>query len=265
MTGLLIARGVVGSRAYGLDHADSDTDTMEVFMSPTVSLLGLRGETDGTGVGKNEFDGDRTSHELGKFAKLAAAGNPSVLEFMFLPSYLHMHFYFARFMQVREAFLSQRMHKTYCGYARGQLDRLTKRGDGTFAADLGKRTEKHARHIARLLFQLAHAKEHGTIRVRLTEKEVADCRAVGKSAVYKLDQFINIFDQLIESVNEMPSVLPKEPDIAVINERLVQLRISEMELAGVIPLLSRHADTRTRAEDRARWIKVVEPETPEAS
>lgn len=265
MTSLLIARGIVGSRAYGLDHVDSDYDTMEVFMSPTVSLLGLRGETDGTGVGRNEFDGDRTSHELGKFAKLAAAGNPSVLEFMFLPKYLEMHFYFARFMQVREAFLSQRMHKTYCGYARGQLDRLTKRGDGTFAADLGKRTEKHARHIARLLFQLVHAKEHGTIRVRLTDKEIADCRAMGQLAVWKLDEFTKVFDQLIESVSGMSSVLPKEPDVDTINDRLVQLRISEMEKTGVIPLLSRHADTRTRAEDRARWIKVVEPETPEAS
>lgn len=246
-TKLLIARGVVGSRAYGLDTPESDTDTMEVSIADSSWFLGLHSvsTTLMTTVGKNEFDGDRTSYEIGKFTALCVKGNPSVLEFLFLNSYLYEHYYFAKLAMLRTKFLSQRMHKTYSGYAFGQLQRIRNRNDGSFSADLRKRTEKHARHIARLLYQLESAKRTGILRVKLTSSEATDCRVLGQLAVDNLPAFEEQFSAMIERIDAMPSVLPAEPDEESINERLIELRLAHYELT-------------TDHEDKSAWRGVPE-------
>ena len=41
----IILESITGSRAYGLNHANSDTDKMGVFIAPTIEVAGLDGNS----------------------------------------------------------------------------------------------------------------------------------------------------------------------------------------------------------------------------
>ncbi|MEU4556525.1 DNA polymerase beta superfamily protein [Micromonospora violae] len=92
-------------------------------------------------------------HEARKFTVLCIGGNPTAFELLWLPDDL----YEVRtelgqeLVDLRSAILSApRVRDAYLGYACQQFHRLKERGDGSFSADLRKRTAKHARHLARL-------------------------------------------------------------------------------------------------------------------
>jgi predicted nucleotidyltransferase len=76
--GTEILRVLCGSRAYGLEHEDSDYDFHGIFVVPTDKLLLPWVKVEETSwVEGNE---DNTAWEVGKFLKLALTSNPTVLE-----------------------------------------------------------------------------------------------------------------------------------------------------------------------------------------
>jgi hypothetical protein len=162
----VLLAGIVGSTAYGLAHEGSDIDRLGAFAAPTESLVGLTRPDDSI----VSTSPDVTFHEAGKLASLLLKANPTVTELLFLPDDL----YETRtplgneLIGIRREFLSQRYVKdAYLGYASAQFRKLENRGDGSFSADLRKRTAKHARHLARLVDQGRDLYKGGLLRVRL--------------------------------------------------------------------------------------------------
>ena len=86
----LVLVGLVGSKAYGLDHAGSDEDYLGVFQLETSTLLGLGRPHETVTNTHLDHPGvpDYTYQELGKFVKLALAGNPTILELLWLDKYV---------------------------------------------------------------------------------------------------------------------------------------------------------------------------------
>ena len=160
----VLLKGIVGSTAYGLAHSGSDVDYLGVFAASTEEIIGLHPPKES----RVTHDPDMTLHEVKKFVSLVLRGNPSVSELLWLDRYEHMDSLGEELVSLRRSFLSApRVRDAYLGYAASQFSRLTGRGDGSFSADTRKRTEKHARHLVRLVEQGFHLYVTGELVVDL--------------------------------------------------------------------------------------------------
>lgn len=182
----VLLSGIVGSTAYNLATEESDVDRLGIFAAPTEALLGLHRPKESV----VSTDPDRTLHEAGKWCRLALAGNPTVMELVWLPADLYevRTELGDRLIAIRTAFLSApRVRDAYLGYATQQFKRLENRRDGSFSADTRKRTAKHARHLARLIHQGRELYRTGHLRIRLDDpgwfREFGDRVAGGDSDV----------------------------------------------------------------------------------
>jgi predicted nucleotidyltransferase len=112
---------VHGSRAYGLAREGSDTDHKGVIVGPPAWYFGFRPSPEQVETGK-----DRVLFELRKFVRLAAAGNPTLLEVLFTDPADHVVVApgGARLLAAREGFLSRRVAESFGGYALAQLKRI---------------------------------------------------------------------------------------------------------------------------------------------
>ncbi len=121
-----ILKVLVGSRAHGLNRADSDYDYRGVFLTPTEEHLKLKSiETKPKGVhwveGEREDD---TSYELGHFLHLATKSNPSILEVFVAPivgGTALGHDLRALFPYV---WSSRRVLEAFVGYSRNQQKKM---------------------------------------------------------------------------------------------------------------------------------------------
>ena len=176
-----ILRGIVGSNAYGLATPESDVDYMGIYMEPQESFLGLRlvQEKDFT-IHNTSDTKDTTLHEVGKFMRLALRSNPSILELLWLPdwAYTHISTHGEVLLDCRHWFASADLVRdAYLGYATQQFKLLERRGD--FGSDMKKRTEKHARHLYRLLIQGFELYRTGELNVELSAWDAANVREFG--------------------------------------------------------------------------------------
>ena len=176
-----ILRGLVGSNAYGLATPESDVDYLGIYMEPQESFLGLRlvQEKDFT-IHDTSDTLDTTLHEVGKVMRLALKSNPSILELLWLPAwaYTHISRHGDVLLDCRHWFASAVLVRgAYLGYATQQFKLLERRGD--FGPDLKKRTEKHARHLYRLLIQGFDLYRTGELCVQLDAFDVAKVREFG--------------------------------------------------------------------------------------
>lgn len=216
--------GIVGSTAYGLAGPGSDIDTIGVFAAPTAQFHGLNKpqETIDNADNKPDF----TYHEAGKFCRLALAGNPTIMELLWLPPDL----YEVRtnlgyeLIGIRMAFLSaKRTRDAYLGYATSQVERLERRGDGSFSADTRKRTAKHARHLYRLCQQGYQLYTTGTLTVRLRNPQafIDFGDRVAAADVGAARDLIAGFERAFDQAD---TVLPDQPDKRVVEDWLLRVR-----------------------------------------
>lgn len=82
--GTLLLKTLCGSRAYGLNDADSDYDYHGVYIVPTRDILSIGDRVKETAWIESESE-DNTAWELGHFLKLALNCNPTVLETFVAP------------------------------------------------------------------------------------------------------------------------------------------------------------------------------------
>lgn len=211
----IILAGVCGSKAYGLDHADSDIDLKGIFVAPTREFLGLNRPAETV----DHVDPDYCYHELGKFLKLGLAANPTILELLFLENYTLQTDEGGLLVANNHRFLSNRVRNTYFGYANQQMQRLVNRADGSFKSKLRKRYEKHARHCARLLFQGRDLMQTGTLTVKVSNRD--EIFAIGELSPTDL---VLWFEDAKNSFNNVESVLPDQPDTEWVNEYLIRVR-----------------------------------------
>jgi uncharacterized protein len=117
----LILKVISGSRAYGLDHPGSDTDTRGVCIPPIEYLLGLK-----TFDQHENETGDHTVFALAKFVRLALQGNPNIIEVLYTDpaDILLVNRFGKRLLAAREIFLSRHVGETFSRYAVAQLRRM---------------------------------------------------------------------------------------------------------------------------------------------
>lgn len=216
----IILQGVTGSKAYGIDTPESDTDLLGVYVVPTVDLLGLRGITSTY----THTDPDITTHEVGKFVALATKCNPTILELLFLDNYLVQTPEGRQLVAARSSFLSDIVVKSYGGYALAQLRKLEARGD--FSSDLKKRTAKHGRHCFRLLQQGEQLRRTGRMSVRVDNRD--EVFAAGEFAAANVVQYGRMMRDRLSKFDAVPSVLPAKPDMDVANDLLIGFRLNHL-------------------------------------
>lgn len=214
----IILAGITGSKAYGLDTKDSDTDIKGIYVSPTDKVLGLGWNSNTTTI--DHVNPDWVYHEVQKFMKLAMDGNPTILELLFLEDYTILTDLGKLLVDNRKLFLNNVIRNSYYGYAYSQMRKLVTR-DGTFGNGRNKRYEKHARHCYRLLYQGKELLETGNLTVRVSPKVREELFAVSK---LKPNELVDKFDVEKQKFDNLKSVLPDKPNRKSINNLLLKIR-----------------------------------------
>ena len=113
---LIILECLSGSRAYGLDTPESDTDIKGVFILPQEDIYGL----DYVPQVSNESN-DIVYYELGRFIELLAVNNPNIVELLATPegSIMYKHPIMDRIKP--DLFLSKLCKDTFGKYAMSQI------------------------------------------------------------------------------------------------------------------------------------------------
>lgn len=112
-----------GSQAYGLNTPESDLDLRGIAIPPKSYFLGYVNQFE-----QAEMQGeiDFVIYDIRKFFKLAADGNPSIIEQLFVNEEDHVFRTYSmdRILLNRNLFLSQKIKHTFCGYSHSQLHRI---------------------------------------------------------------------------------------------------------------------------------------------
>lgn len=225
-----IIQGIVGSTAYGLATESSDVDRMGVFIAPTPELLGFHPPKPSIVTNKP----DVTMHEVGKFVSLTLRCNPSVTELLWLGSELDSYEELDApwgydLIYLRKKMLSAHLVKNaYLGYATQQFKKLLDRQDGTFGPDLAKRTQKHARHLRRLVEQGYGLYTTGELRVKVSDPEAI--HEFGRRVEAKPESAIAFMARAEAGFAEAKTVLPDHPDEAQVEKWLIHLRKVHWEI-----------------------------------
>lgn len=114
---------VAGSRLYGTHRDDSDYDYRGVCLAPIPSLIGLDPTFEQL---EQSTPADRVITELRKFLGLALNNNPNILDTLFAPKskWAKSTHDWLTIYNLRGTVLSQKVRKTYAGYATAQLKRI---------------------------------------------------------------------------------------------------------------------------------------------
>jgi predicted nucleotidyltransferase len=213
----LIYRCQVGSRAFGLATKDSDDDLRGIYLPPARlhwSLYKLPEQLEFTDETKDEV-----YWELEKFLKLALKANPNVLEILWTPLVLYADETAKQLRNMRTAFLSRHIYKTYSGYVLSQFRRMA-----NAHARTGVYRPKHAMHLVRLLHSGIEALRSGEIRI-----DVADHRdelLAIRSGAWSFEQAKDRALQLDRRFQEeyRSTKLPEQPDYRQVDAFLIEAR-----------------------------------------
>jgi hypothetical protein len=116
----VVLETVVGSHAWGLADARSDTDVRGVFVLPFSWTIGLAEPP----LDLVSTDGSATYWEVGKVIRQALRADPNTLETLFLPAATPRDPMGAWILEARDAFVSAEIYGTFGRYALSQLKRL---------------------------------------------------------------------------------------------------------------------------------------------
>ncbi len=220
----IIYRCVVGSRAYGLDHDDSDTDRRGVYLAPADLQWSLFGAPE-------QFEDNATQScywELQKFLIMALKANPNILECLYTPMVEKTTELGAELLALRQGFLSQMIFQTFNGYAVSQFKKIEQ--------DLRNHGEvrwKHAMHLLRLLLTGAATLRTGNVPVRVEahrDRLLAVKR--GEVAWAEVDAWRKELHRDFERALA-ETRLPERPDYEAANRFLIKAR---RETARVQPV-----------------------------
>lgn len=156
----VIYRCVVGSRAYGLDDENSDTDRRGIYLPPAElhwSLYGVPEQLENKPAQECYW-------ELQKFLILALKANPNVLECLYTPLIETASSIATELLSIRHIFLSKLVYQTYNSYVISQFKKMEQ--------DLRTKGEirwKHAMHLIRLLLSGITVLRDGFVPVRVDD------------------------------------------------------------------------------------------------
>ncbi|HZZ42746.1 MAG TPA: nucleotidyltransferase domain-containing protein, partial [Tepidisphaeraceae bacterium] len=213
----VIYRCIIGSRAYGLSHDDSDTDRRGIYLPPAHlhwSLYGVPEQLDNP-------DNQEVYWELQKFIVLALKANPNILECLYTPLVEHASPLAAELLSMRHIFLSKLLYQTYNGYVLSQFKKLQ--------ADLRNKGEpkwKHVMHLIRLLLSGITALREAHVPVDVAEhRQTLLSIRRGEINFLEVEQWrLDLHKQFDQAAQSTP--LPDKPDYARANEFLLKARQS---------------------------------------
>jgi uncharacterized protein len=154
----IIYRCIVGSRAFGLDDENSDTDLRGIYLPPAEihwSLYGIPEQIENK-------DNQECYWELQKFLILALKANPNVLECLYTPLIETATPVAEELLEIRDIFLSQLVYQTYNGYVISQFKKMEQD-----LRTIGKIRLKHAMHLIRLLLSGIAILKEGFVPVKV--------------------------------------------------------------------------------------------------
>lgn len=243
---LEILRGTVGSRAYGTDTLDSDTDYMSVVVPPRDCIVGLKqwGQN-GTVTERHDYPVaghvEHTLFELRKFVSLCIGFNPNVIPLLWLPPrcYVEMDQYGRMLVHYRTMFNSKKAYYTLSGFARGQLRRM----GGTFNNNVdpvtgrmgAKRKEirekygydtkslAHTIRLTRMCVEFLKNPEEG-LKVDRSGIDAGFLRSIRDGALTQ-EQGKELAESLFAEADDAlkTTTLPDEPNLNAINEIVMEI------------------------------------------
>lgn len=211
----VIYRCIVGSRAYGLDRDESDTDRRGIYLPPAAMHWSIHGVPE-------QLENEATQEcywELEKFLRLALKANPNVLEALHTPLVEHADQTAREVLEARPAFVSKLVYQTFNGYAMSQFKKMEQ--------DLRNRGEvkwKHAMHLLRLLMAGIETLRTGVVPVRVVEhRERLLAVRDGVMAWAEVEAWRVELHAAFEREFER-TALPERPDYERVNGILVRAR-----------------------------------------
>lgn len=211
----VIYRCVIGSRAYGLEDDQSDTDRRGIYLPPAELHWSLYGVPE-------QLENEETQEaywELQKFIILALKANPNVLECLYSSIVEFATPLADELLAMREAFLTKLVFQTYSGYVASQFKKMQ-----SDIRNQGQVKWKHVMHLIRLLVSGIEVLREGKItlgvgqqRERLLELKRGDVPFAEADAWRKRLQveFEHAFLQ---------TTLPDRPDYERVNAFLIHAR-----------------------------------------
>jgi len=216
----VIYRCVVGSRAFGLDNDESDTDRRGIYLPPAELHWSLYGVPE-------QLENDETEEaywEIQKFLIMALKGNPNILECLYTPLVEHATPLARELLDMREIFLSRIVYQTYNGYVMSQFKRMQ-----ADVRNKGKVKPKHVMHLIRLLLSGIHVLREGFVPVDVgPHREQLLAVKSGEMPFDEVEAWRKWlheeFDRALEKTN-----LPERPDYERANEFLLKARRGALE------------------------------------
>ena len=211
----VIYRCVVGSRAFGLDTDQSDTDRRGVYLPPADLHWSLYGVPE-------QLENDETEEaywELQKFLIMALKGNPNILECLYSPIVEFATPLAEELLSMRSSFLSRLVYQTYNGYVMSQFKRMQ-----SDIRNHGQVKWKHVMHLIRLLLSGIHVLNEGHVPVDVGEyrQPLLDIKA-GEMPWDDVEawrlKLHERFDAALQQTN-----LPERPDYERANDLLIKAR-----------------------------------------
>lgn len=216
----VIYRCVVGSKAFGLDDENSDTDLRGIYLPPADvywSMFGVPEQLENK-------EREECYWELQKFLILALKANPNVLECLFTPLVEYADETARELLAMRVIFLSKLVYQTYNGYVMSQFKKLEQ--------DLrasGEIKWKHAMHLIRLLLQGIGILRESDLIVRVeAHRQTLLSIKRGETVWREVNELrLNLHKEFERAFAE--TSLPERPNYEKANEFLIKARRSMIE------------------------------------
>ncbi|HWF20285.1 MAG TPA: nucleotidyltransferase domain-containing protein [Verrucomicrobiae bacterium] len=213
----IIYRCVVGSRAYGLDNDESDTDRRGIYIAPAEMQWSLFGAPE-------QFEDNASQScywELQKFLTMALKANPNILECLYSPIVEKISPLGEELVAQRHAFLSQMIFQTFNGYAMSQFKKIEQD-----IRNHGEVRWKHAMHLLRLLFSGAATLRTGAVPVRVEDESLRNRLLTVKRGELPWAEVDNWRKELHRDFENAlaKTQLPERPDYEVANRFLTKAR-----------------------------------------
>lgn len=209
----IILQTVTGSRAYGLNHANSDFDRMSVFVAPTVEVAGLdwnSGKESWSDAGPT--GDDNTGHEIGKYLRLTLKSNPTLIELLFMNDYEILTDEAKSLLDIRDAFLyTAGIRNAYYGYAAAQYARVLR--------EHPNHKPKMARHCLRITNQAIELLTTGSCNPLVSNRD--ELFALDNMSYTELS---SVMGKAVARINTAESVLRDKPDRDTVKDFLAEIR-----------------------------------------
>lgn len=219
----VIYRCVVGSRAFGLSNAQSDTDLRGIYLPPASLHWSLYGVPEQLENKENQ----ECYWEIQKFLILALKANPNILECLYTPLVETATPLAEELLFMRHIFLSQLVYQTYNGYVMSQFKKLEQ--------DLrtkGVIKPKHAMHLVRLLLSGITILKEGCVPVRVEEhREKLLAIRNGEMPWQEINAWRLSLHRAFDAAFSA-TTLPERPDYEKANAFLLKARRNMLESDG---------------------------------